>query len=220
MEILIGVIGSLLAQLILVLGMHFFRRAIFVRTGLALVRFGLGTQHSLGICDIHRNIEEAKQLLQDHFDRSSCIKFKAIRGLGWFGVGGIFEDQLARMGQQRTLQVLLLTPNSSWRSPHKSVGIELTSAHRIVKERIAAITGLSEESGVRFYTSNPTWRIIITDERGFVSPYTLRSEMDKVPILELSCESILLEIFKRDFDFHWAISDRSSALQATAHNTA
>lgn len=216
MGLLIGVISSLLAELILFFGVHFFRRAVFIRVGLALTRFGLEAQYPLGICNIYRNIEEAKQRLRDCFEPSSCIKFKAIRGLGWFGVGGIFEHQLTKMGQQRTLQILLLSPKSSWRPPHKSVGVSLASSHRVIEERIAAMTGLSEESGVRFYTSNPTWRVIITDERGFISPYALRCEMDKVPILELSRESIFSEIFERDFDYHWEISGGTLTPRVTA----
>jgi 8-oxo-dGTP pyrophosphatase MutT (NUDIX family) len=168
-----------------------------------------------GLLMIHSSMQDSTKHIVSAVQRTHELRILSNKGTDWIGPDTAALSKAVSLRSVENLRVfiLLLGSDAPWLSkwstqrqrPLSVVKTELDSAHRMVESYIENQRNLRYGSGVRYHRDDPVWRLIITDDRVFVSSYANADQARDATVFEF--EGPNYEIFlayKRHFDFLWA----------------
>jgi hypothetical protein len=74
-----------------------------------------------------------------------------------------------------------------------------------IENNAKKIASLNKKIGVRYYNSQPVWRLFIIDDLAFVSSYLREKEGHKTDMFVFQGGTDLFQAFQRMFDYMWTI---------------
>ena len=169
---------------------------------------------------LYRNVKIAWPDMKTACRSAETISIIGIRGLGAFGTDQSLIS-LAEIGDYknlRKLRILLLSDNSRWLNPgyiklraYESIEVfkkELRTSHEIVESAMIKLSKRLKgtKSGIRYYSGEPKFGMVLTDKVAFVNSYAEPSSTQVIdlPIYRFKkAPGSLYAAYKRHFDDLW-----------------
>jgi hypothetical protein len=167
-----------------------------------------------GIVAVHQNQAACAALLRHFIESAIRVDILSIRGLGLFALtDSVMRSTFVRRRAQLTLRILTMSAASTFvKSRATEVGDEpesLRSGIRFGKKAIDEMRRLGVGVTTRTYDRQAVWRLVIVDDRMFVSGFLPSIEGHDFPVLELrhTGPKSLYCLFKRQYDEMWDSSE-------------
>jgi 8-oxo-dGTP pyrophosphatase MutT (NUDIX family) len=169
---------------------------------------------------LFRNLEEAARAASADCATAETIAILCNRGLVFFGTDESIVSlaQIDRYASLRKIRILLMNDSSPWLSAgffrfraYVSPEIfrkELRACHEIVEAAMSRIARRlpSAKSGVRYYSGEPKFRLVLTDKVAYVTSYAdlSRLQVRDLPVYRFTnATGSLYGALKRHFDDLW-----------------
>ncbi len=180
---------------------------------------------------VFNNLKDATNLMQTDCRKAETVVMLANRGLTFFGTDDsiISLANIRSFRRLRKLRVILLSPDSRWLSEgfiqlrsYESLDVfkkELQASHIIVESamrRLCRTRLKSTKSGVRYYFDEPHFRMLLTNEVGYISSYAedpIIQARDLPVYRVVKNEGSLYEAFKRYFNDLWHNNSKAGLYQ-------
>lgn len=166
-----------------------------------------------GIVALHPNQAACAELLRHLLESASRVDILNIRGLGLLALtDSVMRSTLARRRTQLSVRILTMSPTSAFVKVRATeVGDEpesLRSGIRLGKRSIDEMRRGGVDITPRSYDRQAVWRLIVIDDRMFVSGFLPSIEGHDFPALELrhTGPKSLYSLFKRYFEELWDAS--------------
>jgi 8-oxo-dGTP pyrophosphatase MutT (NUDIX family) len=211
-----NIIASLVtAVLLAVVAVGF--RSFRDRLWLSLARLLTPGLRRSGLVASHGSMAHARRSIERAVSNSTRLDVMGIRGVDLLGgdrglLTAVLHDR--RRDRPVALRLMLLSPHARWvseelarRRGKESVAAirnELLASHSIVSATFDQLKPTRPPSGIRFYADDPSWRLIITDSRLFVSSYAGSEQARDVEVLEVDHAGDVYGSWSRYFENVWA----------------
>jgi 8-oxo-dGTP pyrophosphatase MutT (NUDIX family) len=167
------------------------------------------------------SLDDVRAAIRSDAIASTRIRILANRGLVFFGTDEsvIPLHEAPRFRSLQKLRLILLSPKSRWINDglvqlrkYESLEVfrrSLESAHEVVElalSRFNSLRGASLNCGVRYYSGEPKFRLLLTDAAAYVSSYGEHPSRaaGTLPVYRFTnVPGSLYAAFKRHFDDLW-----------------
>jgi 8-oxo-dGTP pyrophosphatase MutT (NUDIX family) len=159
----------------------------------------------------------AMQNIKLSVKRTQSLLVLSNRGIEWMGEDQAALSQLlaARSPSLPKLRVLLLSEDAPWlkrwaTERNRSEAFlreEISNVHKRIEIFIRGHLQLDPQGIVRYHEENPTWRLLITDDRAFVASYATSDQAREAAVFEFEGPSSeMYQAYLRYFDYVWSRS--------------
>lgn len=174
----------------------------------------------IGLSQVYASIQEASEDIVTACKEAESIRILANKGIVFVGTDEslISTAEIASYKGLKKIRVILMSKKSRWINKgfislrkHESLETyihELEASHQIVEtgvnKFILKMSGTG--SGVKYFTREPSWRIIMTEKVAFVSNYAdeQNPQVRDIPVCRFeNTPSSYYTAFKRQFDNLW-----------------
>ena len=169
---------------------------------------------------VYSSLREAAREVAEACRSATDIKVLANKGLIFVGTDDsiISTAEIHLYSKLRKLRVLLMSPDSRWITKgfvslrmHESLETyirDLEASHRIVESGVRQFAArlAGARSGVRYFTGEPFWRVVMTENAAFVSNYADDQipQVRDLPVSRFENEpGSFYSAFKRQFNNIW-----------------
>lgn len=169
---------------------------------------------------VYTSIHEATPDIIKACKNAEAIKILANKGIVFIGTDEsiISTADIAAYRKLHKIRIILMGSDSRWISKgfismrkHESLDIflkELEASHRIVESGVKKFSTqlVSTRSGVKYFTGEPCWRIVMTEKVAFVSNYAdeHNPQVRDIPVCRFdNVKGSFYSAFKRHFDNIW-----------------
>ncbi|MFY9618620.1 MAG: NUDIX hydrolase [Pyrinomonadaceae bacterium] len=173
-----------------------------------------GPQH------VYANLNEAIPEITQACKEAETISILANKGIVFVGTDEsiVSTAEMQSFKRLRKIRVILMSPNSRWITKgfisfrqHESFATyvgDLEASHRIVESAVRRFANKlqSSRTGVKYFTGEPCWRIVMTERVAFVSNYAddRSPQIRDIPVGRFdNVSSSFYSSFKRHFDNVW-----------------
>jgi 8-oxo-dGTP pyrophosphatase MutT (NUDIX family) len=204
-----NIVAAAIASIALFLIAKFRRKIVF-----SLMRLVFPELRRSGLKIVHASMAAATENIVAAVERTHELKILSNKGTDWLGHDNaiLSKSVSLRSVDNLTVFVLLLSQDAPWLKQwslerNKSLSViqdDLNSSHRIVESYIERQKNLRSGSGVLYYRDDPVWRLIITDDRTFVSSYANADQARDAAVFEYEGPNYeIYRGYKRYFEFLW-----------------
>jgi 8-oxo-dGTP pyrophosphatase MutT (NUDIX family) len=189
-----------------------------------------GPTRSCGPQHVFSSLKQASHAITEACRKASDIKVLANKGVVFLGTDDslISTAEIHLFTRLRKLRVLLMSPESRWISSHSTAdgrtvkGLislrkhesletflnEIRVSHQFVENGFREFAKIlsNTRSGVRYFTGEPFWRMVMTEETAFVSNYadTSVSQVRDLPVHRFdNVPGSFYTAFHRHFNSIW-----------------
>lgn len=169
-----------------------------------------------GLVATHRSMQEATQNIIASIERTKDLKIISNKGTDWVGHDhALLSDLLVNISVKRGLKfrMLLLSKDAPWlteglarkrgKPSLQFFKDEFDNSHRVVEQYFERSNFLPK-SGVKYHKVDPTWRMLITNDRYFVSSYATTEQARNSSVLEFKGpDNEFYQAAKRYFNYLW-----------------
>lgn len=139
----------------------------------------------MGLHKTYFSLSDASKDIVEECKKANVIKIMSNKGLVFLGTDDslVSTAEISAYSDLRKIQMILLDPKSNWISKgfivkrqHQSLDDyiqEMEASHQVVESGMLKFMAKipSSKSGVRYFSGEPLWRIVMTDKTVFVSNY-------------------------------------------------
>jgi 8-oxo-dGTP pyrophosphatase MutT (NUDIX family) len=172
-----------------------------------------------GLHKTYNTLGEASKEIVAECMKANVIKIMSNKGLVFLGTDDslISTAELPAYNNLRKIQMILLDPRSNWISKgfivkrkHQSLYEyikEMEASHSVVESGMVKFMAKvpSSKSGVRYFSGEPLWRLVMTDKTVFVSNYAEDNTQSRnLTVCQYdNVEGSYYSAFKRHFENIW-----------------
>lgn len=204
-----NIVAAAVASIVLFLVTKFRRQIVF-----SLLRLVFPELRRSGLKIVHSSMADATKSIVAAVERTHELRILSNKGTDWLGHDNaiLSKPVSVRSVDNLTVFVLLLSQDAPWlrqwsierNKPLSVIQHDLNSSHIIVESYIERQKNLRYGTRVLYYRDDPIWRLIITDDRAFVSSYANADQARDAAVFEYEGPNYeIYKGYKRYFDFLW-----------------